>query len=483
MSASPGPTPGRPASGRRVAATTESRPSRRSLLLAVLVPLVTLGAIAATSDAPVASRPLVGPQDSALTSLQVLCPGPVTDGDLLVSSARANGEATLRLGTETSSVKVTRGATTVVPDQTGAVVLDGRGDLAPGLLATRTDAAAGAAVTCAPPQSEYWFTGVGSASLHSSELELVNSDSGPAVADVEVYGARQLLKIDALRGITVPGGTATTIDLARTAPNRNELAVHVTVTRGRLGATMLDRLSGDADYADWLASSSAPSTANVLLGLTKGDGERQLIVANPTEDQARVQVKVIGSDSTFAPLGLEEISIPPQAVVISDVSAIVGEAMAKEEAGLLVTSTVPVTAGLRSVTGRGSPDLSTAVAAPAVDEAAVLLPQGEATLLLAAPDESGAVTVTSYDIDGAELGSERVAVKRFTSTSYELPAKASLVLVEAAQVALPSAVRVVTDSGLVVLPLQELVLTGLVPSVTPGNPSVQSGASASQSES
>ena len=67
---------------------------------------------------------------------------------------------------------------------------------------------------------------------------------------------------------------------------------------------MVNRIDDDGTYADWLAPQAAPATSTVLLGLAKGRGERQLVVANPSDDQARVQVKVIGSDSTFAALGL-----------------------------------------------------------------------------------------------------------------------------------------------------------------------------------
>ena len=224
-------------------------------------------------------------------------------------------------------------------DLDSSVVVDGRGPLAPGLVAARIDETGAAATSCAAPQPDYWFTGVGSASIHSSELELVNPDAGGAIADIEIYGDSGLLPVDAVRGVTVPGGTATTIDLAETAPDRSELTVHVTVTRGRLGASMVNRIADDGSYADWLPPQAEPASSTVLLGLAAGRGERQLVVANPSDDQARVQVKVIGSDSTFAALGLDELSIPPQSVSVTDVSDVVGDAVAKEESGLLVTST------------------------------------------------------------------------------------------------------------------------------------------------
>jgi hypothetical protein len=88
--------------------------------------------------------------------------------------------------------------------------------------------------------------------------------------------------------------------------------------------------------------------------------------------------------------------------------------------------------------------------------------------MLAAPTESDSVTVTSYAADGELLGTERVAVKRLTSAALDLPEKTSLVDVRAEGTPLPGAVRVVTDRGVSTLPLRELVLTGLVPAVSPG---------------
>jgi hypothetical protein len=192
-------------------------------------------------------------------------------------------------------------------------------------------------------------------------------------------------------------------------------------------------------------------------------------VANTSDDQARVQVKVIGSGSTFAPLGLNEMSVPPGYVVVADVTDVVGKAIANEESGLLVTSNVPVTAGLRSLVGSSVVDLSDAVSATPVHEAALLLPSGKATLVVAAPTQAGSVTVTSYDVDGKLLATKRLAAKRLTSAALDLPDKTSLVVVRAEGTPLPGAVRVVSDGGVEVLPLQELVLTGLVPAVTPGS--------------
>ena len=215
-------------SGRRMAAAAPARPSRLSIALAVLVPLLTIGVIALVDGAPAPGRAGVPPRDTELTSLQVVCPGSIETGDLRVSSARSSGQVSVRLGEDASDLDVTDKATSIVTDRDDAVVVDGRGDMAPGLVATRLDSEFAAADVCGPPQPEYWFTGAGSASVHSSVLELVNSDSGPAVADIEIRGQRGTISVNSLRGVTVPGGTATSIDLASTAPNRHATSCRFT---------------------------------------------------------------------------------------------------------------------------------------------------------------------------------------------------------------------------------------------------------------
>ena len=72
------------------------------------------------------------------------------------------------------------------------------------------------------PRRVAWFTGVGSGAGHTSVLELVNPDSGTAIADVTVYGRSGVVDADELRGVSVPGGTSVRLDLGvdRAAPRR-----------------------------------------------------------------------------------------------------------------------------------------------------------------------------------------------------------------------------------------------------------------------
>ena len=465
--------------GRRAGAVRDASPSQKALAVTLGVPLLTLAAMGVTSGSPTQPPAAVPPETTSLTTLQVVCPAPIaTGGHVLLTSAKAAKSAgvQLRLGAHRQTAALGRFRTTTTGPTT-AIVIDARGQLAPGLVATRVNDPQGAASECTAPLPEYWFTGVGAGSIHASRLELVNPDSGPAIADIEVLGGDGLVDVPDVRGVTVPGGSATTIDFAKVAPDRHELTLHVSVVRGRLGATMTDLYVARSTWHDWLAPQPAPSTSNVLLGLAKGGGQRQLVLSNPTENEVRAELRVIGAGSTFVPSGFQEISVPPESTVVKDVSQIVGTALAKEESGLLITGpdedgipdtppTTMLTASLRSIAGE---DLSHAVAVPPVHEAGVIVPSGKATLVLAAADATGTASVTSYAADGKQVATKRVEIKKLTCLAVALPEVAKFVVVKAERAPLSGAVRVESTKGVVTLPLTDLIVDALVPHVAAGS--------------
>jgi len=466
--------------GRRAAAVRDASPSQKALMVTAAVPLLTLAAMGVTSGAPTKPPAAVRPENTSLTTLQVVCPAQIAaGGHVLLTSAKAEKAAgvQMRLGETRQTAALSKFRTTTTRPST-ATIVDARGGLAPGLVVGRVNDPEAAAVQCGAPLPEYWFTGVGAGSIHASKLELVNPDSGPAIADIEVLGADGDLDVPDVRGVTVPGGTATTIDLAKVAPERHELTLHVSVVRGRLGASMPDTFSSSrTTWRDWLTAQPAPSTSNVLLGLAKGGGQRQLVLSNPSDDEVRAELKVIGAGSTFVPAGVQEISVPPRSTVVKDISKIVIGAQAKEEAGLLITGpdddadpdtppTTLLTATLRSSAGD---DLSHAVAVPPIHDAGVLLPSGKPTLVLAAPLRTGTATVTSYDATGKQVASKRVEVKTMTCVAVALSETASFVTVTTEKAPLSGAVRVESTKGVVTLPLTDLIVEALVPHVAAGS--------------
>ena len=463
-------TPGR----RSATPTTPRRRVTPAIVLAVLVPLLTLGALALvrTEQPRVAARP---PELTELTRVSLGCPSAAGSDsrELAVGSALAteDGEVAVDvLGSggapQPLDLRPGRVSSAQVPE---AAVVTGEDDAAPGLLAARLGD--GAATACGPPLPEAWFPGVGARPAHASVIELVNPDPGPAIADLTILAPSGPLDVPAVRGIRVPGRSSIPLDLARIIPRRTELAVQVVVSRGRLVSSVLDTvdaLGTGPSSSDWLTPQGRPVATGVLLGLPSGPGSRRLTIANGGDDETRVQVRVISPESTFQPEGLGEISIPPGSVQSVSLDAVLGPEIAAGATGLLIEATHPVSAGLRSDV---RDDLTHAVVTPAVTrQGAALLPAGAKRLLLAGAERPGVATVVARSADGRELREARVEIGPDRSVSTRLPEGAASVSVEVSRTEAVVSVLVTSPRGAVVVPLAETVRSGLVPQVDPALP-------------
>jgi hypothetical protein len=352
----------------------------------------------------------------------------------------------------------------------GPVVVTGEDDLAPALVAGRSGTAPLTAVDCPATSPDQWFGAIGAGAGHTSTLELVNPDAGPAVADITVHGRAGVIDVPRLRGVSVPGHSSVRLDLAQVVPRRDELALHVVTSRGRLAATVLDtydELGSAPVSSEYLPGQDEPSTSNTLLGLPAGPGKRTLVVANPSEDEARVALKIVSPRSVFAPEGLDEIRLAPGAVKHIALTRQLATAIPDGAFGLQVDATVPVVATLRSMVAG---NLSHATSGtPVTSGSTVVVPEGDKQLLLAGAEGVGVVTVVSKSASGEELGSERAEVRPDSGTVVKLPPKATLVSVKPSQSPVIGAVQV-TGRGAAVVPLAELVRNGLIPDVRPGLP-------------
>jgi hypothetical protein len=338
--------------------------------------------------------------------------------------------------------------------------------MAPGLVASRQDEGP-AAVSCRAPESDQWFTGLGAAARHSSVLELVNPDPGPAVADITVLGPRGLVDAPSLRGITVPGGRSLRLDLAQEIPLRGELAAHVVVSRGRLGvyaADSFDELGGGEAGVDWLAAQQ-PGLDLLLLGLPEGTGTRALVLANEGDDEARAVVRVVTEDSAFRPEGLEDVRVLPGSVTRVPLSTILGAAVKDGAVGIEVEATLPLTASLRSFVDG---DVSHAVPLETFAEATrAILPEGRATVLLSSESVGSAEVLARLAGGGKKVQQVDLAPGR--TVRVRLPEGAVLVEVTPTATAVRGAV-VAVEGGATVIGLRELVRTGLVPDLRPALP-------------
>jgi hypothetical protein len=419
------------------------------------------------------------PVETPLTTASLVCPAalPGTGADLLGVSTlgvdpgtKVSGDVQVGLGAEAGPLRVRTGRVAAAQAGTGPVVVTGTDEPAPGLVAGRSQSAPLAAVDCAPPVADQWFTGVGAGATHDSVLELVNPNAGPAIADITVRSPTGVLDVPALRGVSVPGNASQLLDLGQVVPRQAELSLEVHTSRGRLAVHVVDsydELGSGTRAQDWLPAQPEPATSNVLLGVAKGPGERTLVLANPGADEVRATIQVVTPTSAFAPSGVEPIRVAPDSTETVSLDDVLKQAAKDGATGLLVESTGPVTATLRQVVDG---DLSLLAPAPALDSTtAVVVPTGTKQLLLGGPDAVGVATVTAYAANGKQLATQRVELAPNSGADVELPDDASLVTLTPERTSVRAAV-LLTGTGTAVVPLRELVLTGLVPDVRPGIP-------------
>jgi len=464
-----GPGPRRPrAGGRRLDPV---------LAVAAVVVLVAAGLGLLTRTESPREAADAAPRSEALTRSSLVCPP--GDGDVRVATTSgATGPVVARSGSDSAQVDLRPDRAARAPSGEEAVVVRAEGALAPGLVGARTSAT-GAVAPCTAPAFDQWFTGVGSGAEHRSVLELTNPDGGRAVVDVTVLGRNGVVDVPRLQGLAVAGGATTRLDLAEVVPRREDLTVRVQTTRGRVTAAVEDSLvevGGTEVGPEPLPSQPGPATDTLLLGSPPGDGERLLTVANPTSDEGRSTLEVVTATSTFAPQDAPEVVIPPRATVQVDVGALLastpgpgGSPSSDEDAplGLRLSSTVPVTASVRT---RTDDELSTTTSTVATDApSAVLLPGGRKQLLLGGATSSGSVDVAAWSGRGRALPAESVDVEPGRGSTVDLPGAARLVVLTPDGTQVGSAAVLTTDGQAVVAP-RELQLTQPVPQVRPGLP-------------
>lgn len=451
-----------PATGRRRATLTPSRRPSPLTILTAVIPLLTVGALALVRPADPAPR-IHPPTTADLARTTLVCPDAVPGSErvLLAHVEGEKGDVALRARGKDRQLDLDGG--TLQRRAPQPVSVTAQGDLAAGLAATRVGD--GRLAACGQPAPEHWFTGVGAGAEHSSVLTLVNPDRGPAVADVSVLGPRGVVDVPELRGVRVLGGRTASFDLSETAPSREALALRVTITRGRLGASVtdvVDSLGRGPRLQEWLPSQPTPSETSYVVGLGGRPGDRTLTVANPGDAQARVGLRLVTGESEFAPAALEELEIAPQSVVEVDLARLLRGRDGQGVRALRLDATAPITAALRTV---AAGDLSLAVAGSELtSRTAAVLPAGAKRLVVAGATRPGVLTWTAHDADGRQIGEERVEIDPGTAERIKVPSRATVLDVRIERTGAVAVVEV-GPPGLAVLPLTELVTTAQVPDV------------------
>lgn len=260
---------------------------------------------------------------------------------------------------------------------------------------------------CLPPRSRWWFTGGGAGLDHSSKLVMANLDPGPAVVDVVVH-TREGVAVDVgTRGITLGPGETRTVDLLDVAPQADELAVHVEASRGRVVAALADTSGAGRE---WVPAQAEPSRVLRLAPVPAQADRHALVVANPSDRDALVSLRVADESGSFEPTDVPEIRVPAGSVVTADLTA----AVKGQPSAVLLRSPQRITASVRSSL-RG--DISFAGPVPVLTgPAASILPEGSrATIQVTAGDTASSVSVTAYSADGEQVSTARLELDPTTT--------------------------------------------------------------------
>jgi Family of unknown function (DUF5719) len=465
----------RPGPGRRADAQSRRRPDGTAVSAVLLVALAVV-AVLLTPSAPMphtSDRMIAG---ALVTRSVSACPdlprpkGTTTRfvaGLVPVKGLRSQG--TLRagpVGTDGSPLGLTRGQLVKVPGTGGhAPVLRADGEVAAGLFGSRSDSGkALAEATCSAPRASWWFTGPGAGLGHTSTLVMANVDPGPAVVDVRVFGPDGKVDTIGTLGITIAPGTRQTLNLADVAPQTDEMALQVQASRGRVVAAVADTFAprvGTPTGSEWVPDQTAPSRVVRLAGLPQKATSRTLLIGNPSDLEAIVEVQVSGRSGTFTPVGLGEIRVGPGAVESTDLTKAVGD----EPVAVLLRSGLPVTATVRSTT-----PFDSSYAAPVVPlvgrSAAPVVPGADNTVQLTAGDHEASAMVRAYDARGHELAAEQLVIKAKTTSTWVPGKAAAYVVVTPGNGSVSGAVSL-SGAGVSQIPLVPLPIRFQRPTVLP----------------
>lgn len=473
-----------PSAGRRVATRRRPRPRPRpgrgaagaaGLVVAGVLLLVGGGLVHASPSKP--ARPTRVPVENVDTACLGWPKGASSQGSTLAAPLTGVGH--------TSGGQVTVGPVgqkaTVQPSgargelrsleaarQGGAVALNATGGAAVGRATFQTDRAEGSGIAlqdCLPPSSRWWFTGGGAGLDHRSQLVMANVDPGPAVVDVVVQSRDGVAQDVGTRGMTIAPGQVKTIDLIDIAPQADELQVHVAASRGRVVAGIADEFAtapAATPGREWLPGQSQPARVLKLAPLPRVADKRTLVVANPSDNDALVQVHVAGASGSFVPTGLDDVRVPAQSVVTEDLGSAVGH----ETSAVVLQSDVPVTAAVRSTQGR---DVSYAGPVPTLDgpAAAVLEKDADATVQLSAGKAAGRARITAYSAAGQPVGSTELKIPADATAGWTAKRGAAYLVVTPVQGLLWGGVSESTAAGVSQVGLRPLPVTLERPVVVP----------------
>lgn len=416
-----------------------------------------------------------GPREVGLVSSVAACP---LQGGLTASVGQPEtadaSEVTTLSGEDSQVTELDPSAWTAAAGTGDAAIVrqEGQGGgvaYAAGLLPPGN----GLAVTSCPDVADdSWYLGAGTTERHASSLVLTNVADVVGSVDVELWGPAGPIDAVDETGIVVEPGQTRTIPISTFAVGADDVAVHVTRTRGAVTSSLVDTSTSVLAGSEVLPSSGEPSTETVLPGVAAA-GTRVLLLANPGSTAATLTVNQAGADADFVPEGLDAVQVPAGTVL----SIPLPQASGTDATAFRITSDEPVLSVVRVTSSDRDFAYATGAAAftgPVVVPVATGLGPVRPILQLLADGAEAQVTVEAFDTAMTSVGSTTVAVGPEVLGAVDLadpeafssPDIAYVVVRADAPVHGAAVYRV--ENLLSLLTLVEAPLTALGPNVQPG---------------
>jgi hypothetical protein len=274
--------------------------------------------------------------------------------------------------------------------QYGGTEISAAGAMAQGFEAEQTTASGMGTVSCTHAGADMWFVGAGTAAgAPVTRLYLMNPGTVAASAEVTILtdaGIQQGLNT----AITVAPGQYIWENVTQYTAGSVVIGLHVQTSSGQVAAAVWQGGSGGSG-GTWLPQASAPATQVVIPGLTTASSAARLFVVVPGSADAKVTVKALTAHGAFLPFGPTPEDAPAAAS-----SSFALSSLGASAAALLLTSNVPITAGI-AVAGNGVGSFS-AAAAPVTGQGVVagnpVGGQSSVGLVLSAPGSAVTATIT-----------------------------------------------------------------------------------------
>ncbi len=283
----------------------------------------------------------------------------------------------------------------------GGVVVRATGPMARALEVEQTGAGGLPTALCTAPGTDSWFVGPGEHAVAGLQLYLMNADSQPAAAEVDIFTDSGPMLGSTDTGITVPAHGLLVQSLAKLLHGSRVVALHVRTSVGRLAAALRETRTKGKPGA-WLPASQSPARTVILPGLPASAGSRDLYVAVPGATNAQVKLTAVTAKGSYHPTGGNGIDLPGGSAVRVALPSLAGVA-----AAIKLTANVPVAAAIAVSGGQaGAPGVFTAATAPVQQQGVVadnLSGSGAtATLVLSAPRTAARVQVTEAGTAAAQ---------------------------------------------------------------------------------